>query len=606
MTFNPSGDTHHIVVLIGTLDELNAELYTRIQSAESDNYLLIDTENAKTASRKLPAKLHRIGYQTDLQTTLLPFYELLEARELEAIVLSKQNALALDLMQQLPQVLEALRYFKLRADYPFYVKNAFLNVYDLNHPIIEFSDAYEGKTAVVLGAAPSLEKRLPWVKQHQEKLVIFAVARLAKKLLEEEIYPDFLVASDPTDASLAHAQDMERLQDKSILVAQHYTQPAMLERWGGSTLYWGPKWSQESKDFGQEKNVEVSGGTVANLAVVSALGMGCKTVYLAGFDFCFPSSGETHLKGSIESNQTHRYQQSEQVENYLGEICETTPEFKSAIEALPEQLQTLVQRYGLPNDFELWNLNPKAARIDGVKSVDITNLKLPSAHKPSIDDLQAKLSVESASIKTSIKRLLTELHPLQRKYRDIKQLCIKALSASSSYQSDEVLIQKYAKADKKLKKLTHSEDAFIQRVGFRFFTSLIQLAEQLEQEPDNQALTSQYFQTLFEAYRDSAEQLITIVQQSQEKGQFLLQELEADNDFEVLAKLWLQHDKPHRFLPWRLKHSTLATQAQQDAPASYNQLQTAIEEQQKRQQELSKSTFAYFTKNAHKIETVGG
>lgn len=588
-----------LFVLIGSPEEINGELRGQIQSSPN-SYFFISTSNTLNGS---PEKLPKTIFKKDLITDLLPFYEFFQGKEIEAIALSKQNPKALDLLQQLPQAIEQLQYFKLRANYTDYVGNAFLNVFRLTHPIIEFSDKYENQTAIVLGAAPSLEEVLPWLHQHQEKLVIFAVARLAKRLKDEGITPDFWVASDPTDASLSHAESIEWFQDKSVLISQYYTAPKLLDRWHGTVLYWGPSWPYLSKDFIQEQNVEIEGGTVANLAVVSALGLGCKTVYLAGFDFCFESHGQTHLPGSMESSQEVGYQRTDKLLNYQGQWCETTPEFKDAVEALPQQLQTLTQRYGLPSDFSLFNLNSQAAKIEGVEVVERATIVLPATVKPSITPL-LDLCEEGDAWKAFIKQALAQLHQLQKNYREIKQLSAKTLSSISVSQPLDIQLQKLRKADKKLNKLVQKQEAFLHRVGLDFFGPVIQLAQQLEQTPSDQQTASEYFHALFKAYGQTMDHLLPILQQVQEKGRFLLETQDKQQHFEAMAKLWLERDEPHHFLPWQQKYPELAQKSEHSCPELYQQLQQALSEQLAQQKTLSKQTFAFFTRNAHKVEVM--
>ncbi len=93
--------------------------------------------------------------------------------------------MSVEIERQLPKALEELSYHQMRLRYAPFVDNALLNATELTHPIIAYSDYCEGKTAVVLGAAPSVEQMLPWLRANRESVVVFAVARLAKRLQVE-------------------------------------------------------------------------------------------------------------------------------------------------------------------------------------------------------------------------------------------------------------------------------------------------------------------------------------------------------------------------------------------------------------------------------------
>ena len=59
----------------------------------------------------------------------------------------------------------------------------------------------QGKTAVVLGGGPSLDRHIDWVKKNRSKLFVLAVSRISNKLLKEELKPDLVVSVDPHDIS---------------------------------------------------------------------------------------------------------------------------------------------------------------------------------------------------------------------------------------------------------------------------------------------------------------------------------------------------------------------------------------------------------------------
>ena len=63
-----------------------------------------------------------------------------------------------------------------------------------NPNISQLENVYQGKTAIILCAGPSLKENIQTIKQNQDKFVIFALNPTLKILKKEGIKPDFIVA----------------------------------------------------------------------------------------------------------------------------------------------------------------------------------------------------------------------------------------------------------------------------------------------------------------------------------------------------------------------------------------------------------------------------
>ena len=59
-------------------------------------------------------------------------------------------------------------------------------VYHL-HPAKILEKAFLNKTVILLAGGPSLDLALPWVKQHRCEIVVFAVSRISRQLLQADI-----------------------------------------------------------------------------------------------------------------------------------------------------------------------------------------------------------------------------------------------------------------------------------------------------------------------------------------------------------------------------------------------------------------------------------
>ncbi|KUJ75489.1 hypothetical protein AVO42_09215 [Thiomicrospira sp. XS5] len=599
--------TRKFIMLIGSAElVLSAQNQSLLEGGGERTLLLSNSQPGE----QVPSKLSVCVVKDDLVTALLPYYALFVGSELEISVLSPSSQWAVSIQQQLPQALEDLAYMQLRFQYAPFVDNALMNAAKLTHPIIDYSDCCEGRTAVVLGAAPSLNQVLPWLKANRERVVVFAVARLAKRLQAENIIPDFFVASDPTAATLAHAEGLDAFQSKSVLIVQHYASPVLLEVWQGAVVYWGPDWPQHSKDYQTERNVEIEGGTVANLAVLSALGLGCRTVYCAGMDFCFDVTGVTHESSSLEAKANVKREQAETIENYQGDWCDTTLEFLSAVEAFPLQFETLTQRYGLSADFQVFNVNAKAAKINGIELADLNALVVPSLSEIDISSLIVTLTLSEQQHRKRLQETLATLQRYQKHYRQLAELAKKGrkffvnTSEEAMRLAEEALdfIQKAQKAHKKLEKSVQGDTSFIQRYGFADFSTVIQQANQLQVNSNDMVLHYRYFKSVFEAYEQTTAGLVKSYEKAIHKTRFQMEELKKEKDFSALSTLWLAEKRPYRFLGWRQRFPEVVETLEAEKPNIYQMLMESLLQWQAECRDISQETFAYLSSQPHKLE----
>lgn len=412
-----------VYLIIGAEGKLTESALSKFKENPSSIYIFVDYVQYLDLSKAVPNNVKLAIFSEDLTQDLI---------QLSALMLDKKDLIVLPdksgasrfntIMAQLEIAIEQMKFWMSgNANFECFADMALKNVFDLHTPLIEYSDWCEGKTAIVLGAAPSIDMHLAWLKQHQDKLVIFAVARLAKRLDKEGIKPDFFIATDPTLATVAHAKSLEKFQQDTVLVLQHYANHDLVDRWMGQTLYWGPEFPYQSKDFVTPQNVEITGGTVANYGVLTALGMGCKRVYITGMDLCFSDIKRTHESSSIEASSEQSFYAPETIETYRNQKVATTIEFKLAAEILPQQIESLVHDYGLDDDFELFNLYENAAKIKYIDHLSLDDVVLPEASKVDTKLLIDKLNVPEQQARQRQQKKFVELNKSMKLYREALQ-----------------------------------------------------------------------------------------------------------------------------------------------------------------------------------------
>lgn len=573
--FNAFSQPNYVYLLVADPKGLTKSQVEHIADHPNTSYVCLTKGSVSLQSNEdLPVNFMIAEYQGDLLSTLNNVsYAFSEKEGIELINVSNDKTFFTEIHQAFPKAMETFQYTQRSVDYTNYANNGLMNSFVLNNPLIQFTAHYQGQQAIVLGAAPSLEQHLPWIKENQDKLVIFAVVRLAKRLYDEGIEVDFFVTIDPTDATIAHAKGIEKWQKKSVLIVQYYANHDMLDKWRGAVLYWGPEFPYQSQYFTQPTNVEMAEGTVANYGVLSALGLGCKSVFVTGMDLCFDGSGKTHESSSKEADIGQEFLAPKVVKNYSGEQANTTVEFYESVKAMEKQLITLKEQYQLPSDYTLVNLSEKAAKIAGINYQNYQAIELDEKPKHPVKNIIKECTLAAQEQPQMIKTKLAELSKQLKRYREIVKVCKQASKSIVNYSTSTVeldqtfqsFINKASKFEKKLLKLlptqsTHAKiqhdghDKYFKRYGFGSMQALIVLSNKLEQSPHNRVYLLDYFQEMFVVYEKIASKLIQAQQAAISEGQFLRDELNAGNDIIALAKLWLNAEKMNRFTGWEAMH----------------------------------------------------
>lgn len=103
-----------------------------------------------------------------------------------------------------------------------WAKAFFANLHRLPtlQPVDLMYNAFAGqnKTAVLCGGGPSLAKGIPFLKEHRDEVVIFAIGRSVRPLIEAGIQPDFVVFMDFIGPSIQlHGVDVEQLRHTHMI-----------------------------------------------------------------------------------------------------------------------------------------------------------------------------------------------------------------------------------------------------------------------------------------------------------------------------------------------------------------------------------------------------
>jgi len=158
---------------------------------------------------------------------------------------------------------------------------------------------------LIVGAGPSLEKTLPYIKELKNRCVIVCVETALRALLRFDVEPDFIILTDPQYWAYRHIAGLKSLS--SILITEISTYASVF-RFPCKEIILCSSQFPVGKYF--EEKLQVSygdlgtGGSVASSAWNFAYFCGAKKIFVTGLDFAFPKK-QTHIKGSSAEQTFH-------------------------------------------------------------------------------------------------------------------------------------------------------------------------------------------------------------------------------------------------------------------------------------------------------------
>ena len=174
-------------------------------------------------------------------------------------------------------------------------------------PLINLQNIYNGKTAVVVSAGPTLDRNIENLKRYRDKYILFTVGTAAKTLYANGIKPDFLCIIETHNAS----KQIEGLDLSSVnFITEPFSNPA-LRKFKFKNIFLhsasnNPINQFWSEIFSQEINEYLSKGTVSYTALNSARILGFSKIILVGQDLAYVE-GQCYSKDSAYKDLICQY-----------------------------------------------------------------------------------------------------------------------------------------------------------------------------------------------------------------------------------------------------------------------------------------------------------
>jgi tetratricopeptide (TPR) repeat protein len=422
--------------------------------------------------------------------------------------------------------------------------------------------AFTGEQAIILGGGPSLDEVLPWLSENRGRLIVFAVSRIARRLLEVGITPDFIVSIDPTGLSFDISKEMLSLGPKVIFLHKYHVVGTLLGQWEGRSFFSGPRlpWISPMN----EGLFDTAGPTVTNTAIDLAVKMGCSQLLLAGVDLCHSRDGYTHALGSNERQCGPQLGTGRLwIETNSGEQAETTPDFHHAILRIGQQALSARE-----TGCRIANLSLTAARIDNVDYAACGDVVFGDHEISAWDRINDIAPPERVAERLAYyAEALAELRRADQAFRQIKELADDGLTANASFfgKGKSAPGQKKfkSKMDRIEKKLNSDFTDFIRlvkKIGIVDFLRITQGDQGRVLESEEVEKLGRYY---YEAYQKSAKRLIEVVASSALRLEERIEEEQAAPDFHMILSQWESDRQYRRAGLWRRAHPEI------EIPASY-------------------------------------
>ena len=262
-----------------------------------------------------------------------------------------------------------------------WLENSIKNIAKVNNSatylLSDLVNKFEGQTALIVAAGPSLNENIEKIKSNREKFLIFAVNKVLRTLLSNDIIPDFLVCLDAanTDYTLVGLEDylpkinciMDLKSDNNIL-NKNFRRCFI---------------SFSENDFAIRNLMEYNrfiktleiGGSATTMAYVSAVVLGFSKIIFTGLDLAFKddviySSGETIQKLSDSQIAIDRTTKNiVYVDSVNGGKVATRDDYAAFI----KHFELLINE----TDYkEVYNTTSFGAKINGIKNYSFDEISL--------------------------------------------------------------------------------------------------------------------------------------------------------------------------------------------------------------------------------------
>lgn len=295
-----------------------------------------------------------------------------------------------------------------------WIQNTFTNITgtETNYPVNLLENKFKGKTALVLGAGPSLKDNLEKIKANRDKFVIFAVHRTLETLRLNDITPDFCVVVDTNWVSNSITKDLKYLSEINVIAdikADNYLKKLPFKN---SFTYYS-----ENSLFSKKLQAKLpkflqtleTGGTSAICAYRCAKFMGFKNIIFAGIDLAFKDD-TVYCDGQIASANTQTTVKIQNVVRNITKVKSITGEYVSTrvdYATFIKQFELLFAQDKVSNLYNLTTFGAYISKMNYMQMKEI--LEKINAESSNVEEVLKFEVTANADVPEIIKKASTEI-----------------------------------------------------------------------------------------------------------------------------------------------------------------------------------------------------
>ena len=254
-----------------------------------------------------------------------------------------------------------------------------------------FKWKFAGKTALILGAGPSLSDNIEKIKSMRDKFVIFAVNKTLKTLENNGIVPDFAVFADAKFVEKQYNLS-EEYTSKLNIIADWKSENFIENLKSKNLIMYFSDNEMFLKKYAKDLDIQLfpSEQTTTLMALICANFMDFEKIYFCGFDLAFKdnqvySDGETTNVENGEAIINTSKKHIVEVPSVTGNMVQTREDYSIFIKSV----ETIIKTRGLRN---LYNITEFGALIEGMNYTSFDNINI-YGEKPNVDGEISKLPI---------------------------------------------------------------------------------------------------------------------------------------------------------------------------------------------------------------------
>ncbi len=324
-----------------------------------------------------------------------------------------------------------------------FTRNAFRNLYEFIHarPVSELFGTARGLPVFIVGAGPSLDKTVAYLREVRDRGFIIAVDSALATLLHHGIRPDLVVSIDFTKHTLNYFKDIDT--QALSLVFDLEICPEVLRIFKGQkyAIHLPKKSVSEwvTSVIGNKGAID-KGLSVSHAAALLATKMEAATIILIGQDLAYPRS-QWHAKGS------HFFQHLEVADQVELNVCQTEDIFGSmtktstALMVFKRHFEMLIEESTTP----VYDATEGGARIRGAQLISLKEAVIRFCQQPRPSFVRERSWQDTASLVdmfcSTAETMLRSLQAFSRQASDVSAQIGTAMSAFEAHK-DRTLLNK--------------------------------------------------------------------------------------------------------------------------------------------------------------------